>query len=279
MENLSSTTSSSSSMQFLILEQVQFVKVNNDDSLLQWELVDVVEAEEEQEQEEEQTVDVDDHVISWSVSSRIDDPIERINHPVLHLDAYVEDHNHDYGVYREEQVNHDIDDDDDDEEDDGDDDLDDELVPWNIGNKLGRQRMRKLGKRVSSKMNNSKKSPYLFVSPGCVRGKHGMGLKHCSKQAAQVKLEMSSSGRVKVADLVDLNGSWKWNVLCSWLPLDIIAKMKSLLAPCKDGDLDECVGFVAHNMDMTVITIYMQLCNFQPHEEGDIKLEYYMEVE
>ncbi|XP_045825302.1 putative uncharacterized protein YGR160W [Trifolium pratense] len=174
MENLSSTTSSSSSMQFLILEQVQFVKVNNDDSLLQWELVDVVEAEEEQEQEEEQTVDVDDHVISWSVSSRIDDPIERINHPMLHLDAYVEDHNHD-GVYREEQVNHDIDD----EEDDGDDDLDDELVPWNIGNKLGRQRMRKLGKRVSSKMNNSKRSPYLFVSPGCVRGKHGMGLKHC----------------------------------------------------------------------------------------------------
>jgi hypothetical protein len=175
MENQSSTTSS---MQFLILEQVQFMNVN-DDSLLQWELVDVVDAE---EQEEEQTVVVvndDDH--SWSVSSRIGDPIERINHRVLHLDAYVEDHNHHHHHHHhEEQVNHDVaDDDDDDDDEEVNDDLDDELVPWDIGNKLGRQRMRKLGKRVSSKMNNSKRSPYLFVSPGCVRGKHGMGLKHC----------------------------------------------------------------------------------------------------
>ena len=56
--------------------------------------------------------------------------------------------------------------------------LDDELVPWNVSNKFERQRMRKLGKRAFSKMHNSKKSPYLFVRPGCVRGKHGLGLKH-----------------------------------------------------------------------------------------------------
>ena len=66
--------------------------------------------------------------------------------------------------------------------DDGEDDdgygLDDELVPWNVSNKFERQRMRKLGKRAFSKMHNSKKSPYLFVRPGCVRGKHGLGLKH-----------------------------------------------------------------------------------------------------
>ncbi|CAK8576599.1 unnamed protein product [Lathyrus sativus] len=164
MENQSSTTSSS--MQFLILEQVQFLKVN-DDSLLQWELVDVVDTE------EEMVDDVDgESFISWAVSSPIGDSIEGINHRLLHLDD----------GFSEEQVrvNHDVvDDDDDDEDDDDDDDLDDELVPWDIGNKLGRQRMRKLGKRVSSKMNNSKRSPYLFVSPGCVRGKHGMGLKHC----------------------------------------------------------------------------------------------------
>ncbi|KAK7335210.1 hypothetical protein VNO80_26987 [Phaseolus coccineus] len=67
--------------------------------------------------------------------------------------------------------------------DDGDEDddgygFDDELVPWMVSNKFGRQRMRKLGKRVFSKMHNSKKSPYLFVRPGCVCGKHGLGLKH-----------------------------------------------------------------------------------------------------
>lgn len=176
MEN--QTSSSSSSMQFLILEQVQFMKVNDADSLLQWELVDVVDAEEQSEEEEER-VDVDDDddsFISWSNSSIIGDPIERITHRRIHLDDPVENH---HVGYSEEQVSHDDDESEEDDEDDGDDDLDDELVPWDIGNKLGRQRMRKLGKRVSSKMNNSKRSPILFVRPGCVRGKHGMGLKHC----------------------------------------------------------------------------------------------------
>ncbi|OAY37267.1 pre-mRNA-splicing factor cwc22 [Manihot esculenta] len=69
------------------------------------------------------------------------------------------------------------------EEDDDDDDdedgygLDDELVPWHVTGKLGRQRMRKLGKRVFAKMVNSKRNPYLHVKPGCVRGKHGLGIK------------------------------------------------------------------------------------------------------
>ncbi|KAI9396610.1 hypothetical protein POPTR_004G160700v4 [Populus trichocarpa] len=67
----------------------------------------------------------------------------------------------------------------DDEEDDDDDGygLNDELVPWNVSGKLGRQRIRKLGKRVFPKMSNSKRSPFLHVKPGCVHGKHGLGLK------------------------------------------------------------------------------------------------------
>ena len=69
------------------------------------------------------------------------------------------------------------DDDDDDEGDDGY-GLDDELVPWSVGDKFGRERMRKLGKRTFAKMQNSKRSPHLVVRPGCVRGKHGLGLKH-----------------------------------------------------------------------------------------------------
>ncbi|XP_039064309.1 uncharacterized protein LOC120209331 [Hibiscus syriacus] len=71
-----------------------------------------------------------------------------------------------------------------DDDDDGDDDgygcdLDDELVPRDLAGKFGRQRMRKLGKRAFAKMNNSKRSPFLYVKPGCVHGKHGLGLKHC----------------------------------------------------------------------------------------------------
>ncbi|KAL6211505.1 hypothetical protein ACLB2K_016729 [Fragaria x ananassa] len=65
----------------------------------------------------------------------------------------------------------------DEEEDDGY-GLDDELVPWSVSEKFGRERMRKLGKRTFAKMQNSKRSPYLVVRPGCVRGKHGLGLKH-----------------------------------------------------------------------------------------------------
>ncbi|KAM5548701.1 hypothetical protein ABKV19_000222 [Rosa sericea] len=56
--------------------------------------------------------------------------------------------------------------------------LDDELVPWSVSDKFGRERMRKLGKRTFAKMQNSKRSPYLVIRPGCVRGKHGLGLKH-----------------------------------------------------------------------------------------------------
>ncbi|KAK9904559.1 hypothetical protein M0R45_000641 [Rubus argutus] len=64
--------------------------------------------------------------------------------------------------------------DDHDDDDEGEDDdgygLDDELVPWSVSDKFSRERMRKSGKR--------KRSPYLIVRPGCIRGKHGLGVKH-----------------------------------------------------------------------------------------------------
>ncbi|XP_055815657.1 uncharacterized protein LOC129885414 [Solanum dulcamara] len=71
----------------------------------------------------------------------------------------------------------DHDDDQEEEEEDYDDDLDDELIPNWLSDKFGRQRIRKLGKRACSKMNKSKKGPYIFNRPGCVHGKHGFGLK------------------------------------------------------------------------------------------------------
>ncbi|KAL5072004.1 hypothetical protein RYX36_022891 [Vicia faba] len=67
---------------FLILEQVQFLTVNYD-SLLQWELVDVVDIKEE----EEMVDDVErESFVSWAVASPIGDLIEGLNHGLLHLD-------------------------------------------------------------------------------------------------------------------------------------------------------------------------------------------------
>jgi hypothetical protein len=74
---------------------------------------------------------------------------------------------------------------DDDEEDHGGDDgeyddsydLDDELVPRSACKKLGRQRMRKLGKRAIAKASKTKTSPYSHLKAGIVRGKHGIAMK------------------------------------------------------------------------------------------------------
>ncbi|EOX97901.1 hypothetical protein QUC31_015443 [Theobroma cacao] len=116
-------------------------------------------------------------------SSPKDSPI-----PDLIQDSDDRLHHHDYEPFhdgygepyiddQEEDDGDDYDDDYDEYDDDGY-DLDDELVPRALSGKFGRQRMRKLGKRVFAKMHTSKKSPFLYVKPGCVHGKHGLGLKH-----------------------------------------------------------------------------------------------------
>lgn len=85
-------------------------------------------------------------------------------------------------VYNYDGHQHDVDDghDDDDGDDDHDDDgygIDDELVPWEVKDRFMRQRIRKSGKNSFGKMAKSKKSALIFTRPGCVRGKHGLGLK------------------------------------------------------------------------------------------------------
>ncbi|KAK1352258.1 hypothetical protein POM88_053522 [Heracleum sosnowskyi] len=57
-------------------------------------------------------------------------------------------------------------------------DLDDELVPYYVNGKLGRERMRKLGKRSCTKSVKTKRLTYNYNKAGCFRGKHGLGLKH-----------------------------------------------------------------------------------------------------
>lgn len=79
-----------------------------------------------------------------------------------------------YGEYEDEEREVDLDD----EEHDDEVDLDDELVPWGLIDRLDRGRMRKLGKRSYAKMGKAKRVAFTFDRPGCVHGKHGLGLKH-----------------------------------------------------------------------------------------------------
>ncbi|KAJ7978508.1 nuclear polyadenylated RNA-binding protein 3-like [Quillaja saponaria] len=187
-----SDASSSASMEFLLAEEVDYIVVE-EDALSDWEFVNAFDGE----QRGEQHNDVQnghgslDSSISWLISQK-NSRFEGL----LHYDMDVKEH-HDqiddgikgvcqFGVndrsvgLKYDDGDADVfggrqsDNDDDDEyDDDNRYDLDDELVPWSVSSKFGRQRMRKLGKRACSK-----KSPYLFVRPGCVRGKHGLGLKH-----------------------------------------------------------------------------------------------------
>ncbi|KAH7517763.1 hypothetical protein FEM48_Zijuj09G0098900 [Ziziphus jujuba var. spinosa] len=168
---------------------VEHEEGEHDQGLSRWEFIDASDADSDseedrhlfEEEEEEDRVHHDDEA-NGSLSCRPSIPLpipnghDRIQrrvgvHHLLPLVDLKSPDDYDDDANEEEEE---------DDEDDSDDgyDLDDELVPWSVSNKFGRQRMRKLGKRAFPKMNNSKRSPYLFVRPGCVRGKHGLGLKH-----------------------------------------------------------------------------------------------------
>ncbi|CAI9769073.1 unnamed protein product [Fraxinus pennsylvanica] len=57
--------------------------------------------------------------------------------------------------------------------------LDDELVPLKLKDRFGKQRITKIGRRGGSRVNKSKKVSYYYNRPGCVYGKHGLGVQHC----------------------------------------------------------------------------------------------------
>lgn len=88
----------------------------------------------------------------------------QVYHELLSYRTY-RDYDYDYSYDRREEEEVDY-------------DLDDELVPYSAKMKLGRERMRKLGKRSCSKLVKSKRLTYNDNKAGCVRGKHGLGLKH-----------------------------------------------------------------------------------------------------
>ncbi|XP_022934009.1 NAD-dependent protein deacetylase HST1-like [Cucurbita moschata] len=192
-------SSSSSSVEFVFHDDLEYEFVEEVERLSNWELLDASDAdfeidgngdeqeEEEEEEEEGESCSVDvrvpkdlrgKRVVAMPISSLVEERIDGPFDDVYLLQNQVEN-GFAYGCndLEEDESDDDVVDDD----DDGDEcDLDDELVPWSVSDKLGRQRMRKLGKRGFTRMYNSKRSPFLFTKPGCVRGKHGLGLKHSS---------------------------------------------------------------------------------------------------
>lgn len=183
MGKISRASSSSLSVEVLVVEDLDFVQVD-EQGLSHWEFVNASDADSEKEESENEEREVDNSV-GDEIGSLGFEPNEQI---VTHHVDLDDDHDHqDVGVKYEsghyssgygQQRDDEEEEEEEDDDDDGEDDLDDELVPWDVSDKFGRQRLRKLGKRAFPKMYNSKRSPYLFVRPGCVRGKHGMGLKH-----------------------------------------------------------------------------------------------------
>uniref|UniRef100_A0A0A0K4F3 Uncharacterized protein n=2 Tax=Cucumis sativus TaxID=3659 RepID=A0A0A0K4F3_CUCSA len=185
MEAISgSSSSSSSSMEFVFYDDFEYEFVEDIERLSNWELLDAFDADSEMGgnggEEQGGNCSVDDNVsqdLREMISPVLAVPISLVED---RIDCSLEDayflHNQAedgfaYG-YNDAEEEDEVDDDEDEF------DLDDELVPWSVSDKLGRQRMRKLGKRGFTKMYNSKRSPFLFTKPGCVRGKHGLGLKH-----------------------------------------------------------------------------------------------------
>lgn len=170
-----------------------------DPALSQWELVNPSDAESDlpdadtdlgsASANDESLSPLHDHTSQWMPPTAADGPpfpgrclngvgshVPSVDQLMLAIAGYYERsrsqgyrHDADAGDFFEE------DEDDVGEDDDG---LDDELVPRHLSGKLGKQRMRKLGKRLCSRMNTSKRSPHLYVKPGCLYGKHGLGLKH-----------------------------------------------------------------------------------------------------
>lgn len=184
MESLSGA-SSSSSVEFVLFDDFDFEFVDEVERLSNWEFLDASDAEMDGSGDGEGVDSSVDGRVPADLRERLS-PVAAV--PISLAEDRIDDR---VGVY----LLQDLEDgfaygydgnrcdyegaEEDEADDDGDEyDLDDELVPWSVSGKLGRQRMRKLGKRGFTRMYNSKRSPFLFTKPGCVRGKHGLGLKH-----------------------------------------------------------------------------------------------------
>lgn len=83
-------------------------------------------------------------------------------HYMYHRGGHVYDDQEEEGVY------------------DDDDDVDDGLLTWKLMQRFEKQRIRKTGRRGGGgpKLSKSKRLPYYYNRPGCLYGKHGLGVQH-----------------------------------------------------------------------------------------------------
>ncbi|XP_052192158.1 uncharacterized protein LOC127801258 [Diospyros lotus] len=163
------------------------IEADNGDDLSSWEIVN---SSSDDDAIEDYSYDDDDDDVYVLESPSSDLSVQ--SPPFDHADLKVDHHRrpceedlgehisideqfgyHGYGDYDDDGEE----DENEEQEECDDDGLDDELVPKSVSDRFGRERLRKLGKRAYSKMNKSKRLPYLSNRPGCVRGKHGLGLK------------------------------------------------------------------------------------------------------
>jgi hypothetical protein len=68
-----------------------------------------------------------------------------------------------------------------------------------------------------------------------------------------------------VKDLVDDNGCWKFDLLNTWLPHNIISKLYAILPPPSDGDIDRRVWSGTDNGQFSIASAYNLLCSLGDH--------------
>ncbi|KAL2468446.1 uncharacterized protein Fot_50022 [Forsythia ovata] len=145
-----------------------------DEDLSSWELVRLSQSDDEEEElysfndtaaEEHEAVALESHLPSHDDVIPMESLSVSVSPPPLTLHVDI--------------THHSCNDDDDDDDENGGSGLDDELVPLKLKDRFGKQRIRKIGKRGGSRVNKSKKVSYYYNRPGCVYGKHGLGVQHC----------------------------------------------------------------------------------------------------
>ncbi|MCH81648.1 putative ribonuclease H protein, partial [Trifolium medium] len=88
-----------------------------------------------------------------------------------------------------------------------------------------------------------------------------------------VKIERSSNAQhnllynvpaqlqgARVRDLVDVNGSWNWQLLETWIPETIMNKIAAIPPPCEENGSDEPVGICNNSNGYSVTAMYEQMC-------------------
>ncbi|GAU21275.1 hypothetical protein TSUD_286850 [Trifolium subterraneum] len=61
-----------------------------------------------------------------------------------------------------------------------------------------------------------------------------------------------------VADLVDMTGTWNWNLLNGWVPNEVLRRLRSIPPPHDDFGADEMIGSNKDAADYEVTDIHRE---------------------